>query len=162
MMARFEPNILYHNRGDRFADITAAAGVGNLGKGHGATFADYDSDGDLDLYAGIGGHYPGDVWPNSLYRNEGHANHWIVVELQGRPSNQSAIGARLKLLAGDLTQVAEVSSGGGFGSSNSLPVEFGLGDRTRIDALEIRWPAGKSEVHRNLGVDRVLRFAEGD
>ena len=162
MMARFEPNILYHNRGDRFADITKAAGVGNLGKGHGATFADYDNDGDLDLYAGIGGHYPGDVWPNSLYRNEGHANHWLVVELQGRPPNQSAIGAHLKLQAGDLTQMAEVSSGGGFGSSNSLPVEFGLGDRTRIDALEIRWPSGKNDVHRNLGVDQVLRFAEGN
>ena len=43
-MARFEPNTLFHNRGDRFADITAAAGVGNPGKGHGVGFADYDLD----------------------------------------------------------------------------------------------------------------------
>ena len=50
IMARFEPNTLFHNRGDRFADITAAAGVGNPGKGHGVGFADYDLDGDLDLY----------------------------------------------------------------------------------------------------------------
>ena len=48
IMARFEPNTLFHNRGDRFADITAAAGVGNPGKGHGVGFADYDLDGDLD------------------------------------------------------------------------------------------------------------------
>ena len=55
IMSRFEPNILFHNRGDRFADITVSAGVGNPGKGHGVGFADYDQDGDgldSDQYGG--------------------------------------------------------------------------------------------------------------
>jgi hypothetical protein len=161
-MPRFEPNILYHNKGDRFADITESAGVGNLGKGHGATFADFDSDGDLDLYAGIGGHYPGDLWANSLYRNEGHANHWLVVKVQGRNSNHSAIGTRVRVRSGDRVQEAEISSGFGFGSSNSLALEFGLGARTQVDELEIFWPSGKTEKHQRLDADQVLHFIESD
>ena len=108
-MARFEPNTLFHNRGDRFADITAAAGVSNPGKGHGVGFADYDLDGDLDLYTAVGGHYPGDLWANSLYRNEGHHNHFLGVDL-----GPQAIGAQLRLRAQDLLGVVEISSGPGF------------------------------------------------
>ena len=101
-MARFEPNTL-HNRGDRCADITATAGVGNPGKGHGVGFADYDLDGDLDLYTAVGGHYPGDLWPN------GHRNHFLGVDL-----GPQAIGAQLRLRAQDLLGVVEISSGPGF------------------------------------------------
>ncbi len=59
-MYRLEPNNFFLNQGDgSFVDITETASVGNLGKGHGATFADFDADGDMDLYAGLGGHYDG-------------------------------------------------------------------------------------------------------
>ena len=155
IMARFEPNTLFHNRGDRFADITAAAGVGNPGKGHGVGFADYDLDGDLDLYTAVGGHYPGDLWPNSLYRNEGHHNHFLGVDL-----GPQAIGAQLRLRAQDLLGVVEISSGPGFGSSNSLSPALGLGTRTRVDTLEIRWPTGVQQVYADLEIDRFHRFAE--
>ena len=155
IMARFEPNTLFHNRGDRFADITAAAGVGNPGKGHGVGFADYDRDGDLDLYTAVGGHYPGDLWANSLYRNEGHSNHFLGVDL-----GPQAIGAQLRLRAQDLLGVVEISSGPGFGSSNSLSPAIGLGARTRVDTLEIRWPTGAQQVYADLEIDRFHRFAE--
>ena len=158
---RLEPNLLYLNKGnDQFADITASAGVGHIGKGHGVSFADYDNDGDLDIYAGVGGHYPGDLWHNSLYRNEGHDNHWLVVEVRSSP-NRYAVGTRLRIRAGDLVQDAEISTGNGFGCTNSFPMEFGLGHRTRVDALEIRWPSGRTETHRDLDVDQVLVFEEG-
>ena len=153
IMARFEPNTLFHNRGDRFADITAAAGVGNPGKGHGVGFADYDLDGDLDLYTAVGGHYPGDLWANSLYRNEGHSNHFLGVDL-----GPQAIGAQLRLRAQDLLGVVDISSGPGFGSSNSLSPAIGLGARTRVDTLEIRWPNGAQQVYANLEIDRFHRF----
>jgi tetratricopeptide (TPR) repeat protein len=155
IMSRFEPNILFHNRGDRFADITVSAGVGNPGKGHGVGFADYDQDGDLDLYTAVGGHYPGDLWANSLYRNEGHINHWLGIDL-----GAAAIGARLRLRAQDLLSVVEVNSGPGFGSTNSLSAEIGLGARSRIDTLEIRWPDGAIEYHTDLEIDQFHHFAE--
>ncbi len=107
----------------------------------------------LDLYTAVGGHYPGDLWPNSLYRNEGHRNHWLGVDL-----GPGAIGARLRLRAGDLLGLVEVSSGPGFGSTNSLPAEIGLGYHTRIDTLEIRWPDGTIERHTDLDTDRFHRF----
>jgi tetratricopeptide (TPR) repeat protein len=157
MLARLEPNILYHNQGDGFADITESAGVGNLGKGHGVTFADYDNDGDLDLYAGVGGHYPGDLWANSLYRNDGHANHWIAFDLR---SHGSTIGARLVLRAGDHVATAQISSGDGFGSTNSPAVEFGLGPRQVVDVVEIHWPSGHVQQLSTPAVDRVHTIVE--
>ena len=159
-IARFEPNVLFHNAGDRFVDISAAAGVDNPGKGYDVTFADYDSDGDLDFYVGTGGRYPIELCANSLYRNEGHDNHWLSVEVRGQSSNRSAIGTRLRLRADQLVQGAEVSSGGGLGSSGSLSVEFGLGRSTRIDTLEIRWPSGRTEAYPDLEADQFLRFVE--
>ena len=159
---RLEPNILYRNKaGEGFADITQSAGVGHIGKGHGVSMADYDADGDLDLYAGVGGHYPGDLWHNSLYRNEGHENHYLIVEVEGTATNRSAIGAHVRVRAGDYVQIAEISSGNGFGCTNSLPMEIGLGKRTRVDTVEVRWPSGKIERRIDLDVDQTLRFTEG-
>ncbi len=161
IMARFEPNILLHNREDGFADITEAAGVGNIGKGHGSTFADYDNDGDLDLYAGIGGHYPGDLWPNSLYRNDGPTHPALILSLEGTQSNRNAIGARLLLRQGEYLHHSEVGSGGAFGSTNSLDMELGLGDRGPVDELEIRWPSGRIDRYRDLEPGRLI-LREGD
>ncbi|MCC7261473.1 MAG: CRTAC1 family protein, partial [Candidatus Latescibacteria bacterium] len=160
-MARFEPNILYRNMGDRFADITESAGMGGIDKGHGVAFADYDADGDLDLYVGDGGHYPGDLWPNRLFRNDGNHNNWLGVSLEGTaPSNRSAIGAQLVLRAGDLVQATQISSGDGFGCTNSLTAEFGLGSRTRVDALEVRWPSGQTQQLPVAGINQTLHFKE--
>ena len=160
VMPRFEPNILYHNRGDRFSDVTESAGVGNLGKGHGATFADYDGDGDLDLYAAIGGHYPGDLWPNSLYRNDGRGSHWLAVELEGTRSNRSAVGAQVTVHSGGRKLIEEVASGGGFGTTNSLPLEFGLGAAQEVSRLEVSWPSGQTTGIDNPEVDGTIRIRE--
>ena len=62
--------------------------------------------------------------------------------------------------AGDHVGVVEIGSGPGFGSTNDLPAEFGLGRRARIDSLEIRWPDGTVEHRTALDVDRFHRFAE--
>jgi len=107
----------------------------------------------LDLYTAVGGHYPGDLWANSLYRNEGHKNHWLGIDL-----GEGAIGAWLRLRADDHLGVVEIGSGPGFGSTNDLRAEIGLGARTRIDSLEIRWPDGAIERHTDL--DQFHRFAE--
>ncbi|HSZ87430.1 MAG TPA: VCBS repeat-containing protein, partial [Puia sp.] len=93
------PNKLFKNvNGQRFADVTNSARVGNLQKGHGVAFADLDNDGDQDIFIDVGGVFAGDTYFNSLYINPGQGgNNWISILLQGTTSNRSAIGARIIL-----------------------------------------------------------------
>ena len=162
-MGRWESDTLYRNRGDgTFEEITNQVGVAHMGKSHGVTFADFDEDGDLDLYVPVGGARPGDLWENVFYRNEGLGNnHWLIVELEGTRSNRDGIGAKVRVTAGDLFQYAEVASGYSFGCSNSLELEFGLGSHTQVDQIEVEWPSGQVDVYRNLSVDRRLALVEG-
>ena len=87
--------------------------------------------------------------------------HWVSFELAGTKSNRLAIGARLKLVAGGITQSDEIHSGGSYLSQNDLRVHFGLAQTTKIDSLEIRWPSGKLEVIKNLAADKFYSIEEG-
>ncbi|MFA6107601.1 MAG: FG-GAP-like repeat-containing protein [Candidatus Latescibacterota bacterium] len=161
--SRLEPDALLWNRGDgRFAEITQLAGLFQLGKAHGVTFADYDGDGDLDVFLPTGGPYPGDRWQSILYRNDGPARHWLTLRLVGTRSNRDAIGARVRVQAGGRTQYDQVSSGGGFGVSNSLQLELGLGSSDHADEVQIRWPSGRVEILTDVAADRVLTVVEGE
>ena len=160
-MARLEPNALFRNMGDgTFADITATAGTGSLGKGHGATFADFDQDGDLDLYAGLGGHYDADTWDNALYRNDGPVQHYLSIELVGTQANRSAIGARVATFAAGRTIRAQRQSGFGFGSSNEPLLHLGLGSATRVDSLHVLWPGQSPQRFFDLPVDCRIRITQ--
>ncbi len=161
-MDTYEPNILLRNTGQgTFVDITASAGVGNLGKGHGATFADYDRDGDLDLYAPIGGAMFGDRQPNSLYRNSGTSNHWLKLRLQPGASHPHAIGTRLAFTTSEGPRHLTVAGGTGFGSMNDPVVFVGLGQATQVDRLDVVWPSGRRERVLNLAADQQLLLTEG-
>jgi hypothetical protein len=161
-MDTYEPNKLFWNTGHgTFLDVTESAGVGNLGKGHGATFADYDGDGDLDLYAPIGGAMFGDRQPNSLYRNHGTSHHWLKVRLIGTVSNPQAIGARLVITTERGGRHVTVSGGTGFGSMNDSVVHVGLGTSTRVLRLEIRWPSGQRQHFVDLAADQMVVITEG-
>ena len=159
---RMEPSAFYHNNGDgTFSDLTRYAALGHLGKGHGYTFADFDLDGDLDIYAPEGGFWHGDLWANPFYRNEaGSENHWLHLKLRGVKSNRFAVGAQVTLRSGEMTQYREVEGGIGFGSTNSYPVEFGLGDLTQVDEIEILWPSGERQVLKSPPVDALLEVEE--
>ena len=66
------PNVLLRNDGGRrFEDVTAATGTGHLQKGHGVAFADWDRDGDADIFLEAGGAAPGDRAHNVLFQNPG-------------------------------------------------------------------------------------------
>ena len=160
IMPRFEPNALFVRRDDGYVEVAADAGVDNLGKGHGVAFADYDADGDVDLYVSHGGHYPGDLWKNSLYRNEGTQTQWIHIVLTGHPPNLNAIGAQARIYSGDRSQIAQVQGGGGFGSTDSFALEFGLGNLNRVERVEIRWPSGRQEQYGPFDANQVIRITE--
>ena len=140
------PNVAYRNDGaGGFANVTFAAGLGHMQKGHGAAFGDLDGDGDQDVFIQVGGFYPSDGFPNALYQNSGNPNRWLTVRLVGVQSNRPAIGARIRVDVetadgGARSIHAVVGSGGSFGAS-SLQQEIGLGDATAIRAVEVWWPA---------------------
>lgn len=161
-MGRLERDALFRNNGDgTFTDATAALGLGNIGKGHGVTFGDIDTDGDVDIYVPVGGAFIGDQWHNLFYRNSGTGNNYLTLKLVGVKSNRDGIGAKVTLRMGDDIIYREVSGGCGFGSTNSLSLEIGLGRHTKVDTLEIIWPSGQVDTYRNLSVNQKLVVTEG-
>ena len=161
-MGRLERDALFRNNGDgTFTDATFALGLGNIGKGHGVTFGDADMDGDVDIYVSVGGAFIGDQWHNLFYQNTGVGNNYLNLKLVGVKSNRDGIGAKVTLHVGDSRIYREVSGGCGFGSTNSLQLEIGLGIHTKVDTLEIAWPSGQVDTHRNLSVNQQLIITEG-
>ncbi len=164
-MSRLEPNRFFRNNGDgTFADLTNFAGFQRPGnKGHGVAFVDIDNDGDLDVFAQLGGHYPGDHAYNAFYRNlEGNRNNWLEVELQGVKSNRYAIGAQLTVKSGGLTVYREVKGSEGFGATSPYRQHFGLGKREKIDSLEVRWPSGVRHTFSAVEVNHILALKEDE
>jgi tetratricopeptide (TPR) repeat protein len=162
-LSRLEPNRFFRNNGDgTFSDLTDYVRFARPGnKGHGVAFVDIDQDGDLDVYAQLGGHYPGDHAENAFYRNLlANRNRWLQVDLVGVKSNRFGVGAALVAKAGDLTVYREVRGSEGFGSTDPYRVHFGLGRRKKVDSLEIRWPSGQRQRFADLETGQVLEIRE--
>lgn len=160
------PNLMFRNRrGQGFSDVTKAGGFGHLQKGHGIAFADLDHDGDQEVVQEMGGWYAGDAFGNALFENPGFGNHFVVLELHGTRSNRAAIGTKIKLeiIENGVRRSIHrwVNSGGTFGA-NPLRQQIGVGAATRIERVEIFWPAsGDRQVFEDLAVDRFYEITEG-
>jgi len=145
--------ILYRNLHDgRFADISTQAGPGIAAthSARGLAVGDIDNDGALEILSNNQGEAP-----SLLHLTSRPPGNWVLLKLIGTTSNRSAIGARVRLTAGGMTQTAEVRSGGSYLSQSDLRLHFGLGTATRIDRVEIDWPSGVKIDRRNLEVNRV-------
>ncbi|MDX2037154.1 MAG: CRTAC1 family protein [Isosphaeraceae bacterium] len=141
------PNVMLMNiDGERFEDVTRASGTGHLQKGHGVSFADWDDDGDVDLFVEAGGTTPGDRAHDLLFQNLGRTGRSLQIRLVGVASNRSAIGARIEVEVEDSagksrTIHRRVDGGSSFGG-NSLTATIGLGRAERARRVVIGWPAG--------------------
>ena len=123
----------------------------------GAGFDDLDNDGDIDVVILNSRREP------TILRNDSvNKNHWIQIRLQGVKTNRDGVGARVKVVAGDLTQIDEVHSGRGYQSHYGTRLHFGLGKHDRIDRIEVRWIGGGVDVVSNVEVDQVLSIIEQD
>ncbi len=147
---------MYRNDGTTFTDVSSSVGMGDLRHSACCSWGDYNNDGFLDLYLVNNG------TENRLYKNNaGNSNNWIILKLQGVTTNRSAIGSRVILKTGSLTQIREVEGGSGGKGQNSLPVEFGLGSASIIDSLIIKWQSGTVQSFVNVNVNQILNVIEG-
>jgi hypothetical protein len=155
----FAKNILLMNTGDgKFADVSETSGDGMKVclSSRGAGFDDLDNDGDIDVVVLNSRREP------TILRNESASKgHWLQVRLRGTKTNRDGVGAHVKVVAGDLTQIDEVHSGRGYQSHSGMRLHFGLGKRNHIDRIEVRWIGGKIDVFEKIAVDQLVILAEG-
>jgi hypothetical protein len=160
-------NLLFRNvEGSFFEDITTTSGTGHLQKGHGVSFADWDSDGDLDLFVELGGATPGDRAYNALFQNPGHGRHWLKIKLIGTKTNRSAIGTKLRIElknadGTDRSVFRVIGNNGSFGG-NSLVEHVGLGNAESVARLTVTWPTSKtSQTFTGIAADQAIAITEG-
>ncbi len=157
-IAYAQRKLLYrNNRNGTFAEVGAEAGQ-NLAEpsvSRGAAFGDLDNDGDLDVVINNL-----DGAPTILRNDGGNRNNFLVIDLIGGKSNRDAYGARVKVTAGDLVQVAEKRSGGSYLSQNESRLHFGLERRTRVETVEVVWPSGVAQKLTDPSVNSFIRIVE--
>jgi len=151
-------NVVLRNMGDgRFVDVSDQCGDGLALKnvGRGVALDDLDNDGRIDVVVLNSRSGP------TVLRNESPGgNHWIQIRLRGVKTNRDGVGARVRVVAGDLTQIDEVHSGRGYQSHFGSRLHFGLGQRDRVDRIEVRWIGGGVDVLENVPVDQILDLKE--
>ncbi len=156
-----EPLLLFHNNGRGGLDnMSAAAGPAftQTFAARGMAIGDFNNDGALDVLVGVNGGAP------VLLKNVAAAeNHWLGMRLVGKKANPDAIGAKLSWQAGDLKRTRLKVGGGSYLSSHDPREVLGIGKRTKIDKLEIRWPqpSGRVETFTDLPIDRYITIVEG-
>lgn len=152
-------NSLFHNEGNgKFVETTKTAGSGfeTPYAGRGVAFADFDNDGFVDVLVANNGD------PPLLLRNSGgNGNRFLNIKLVGHKSNRDAMGARIRVFAGGLSQIREVAGGGSYLSQSDLRAHFGLGKATRVESIEVSWPSGQKQTFRDLDVDKFYTIEEG-
>ncbi len=148
---------LYHNNRDgTFTDVTAKSGLTSSCFAMGRAVGDLFNDGNVDVVIG-----DIDGAPMILKNHGVPGRHWISFELAGTKSNRLAIGARVKVIAGGMTQTDEIHSGGSYLSQNDLRLHFGLGAATKVERVEIRWLSGKMDTLTGLSADQFHYILEG-
>jgi len=154
-----QTNTLFHNETNgKFTEVSKQAGSGfeKPYVGRGVAFADFDNDGFMDLVVGNNGDAP------LLLRNSaGNGNHFANFKLVGAKSNRDAMGTRVRIAAGGISQIREIAGGGSYLSQSDLRANFGLGKTTRIETVEVSWPSGQKQTFRNLEADKFYLIEEG-
>ncbi|HZR64738.1 MAG TPA: CRTAC1 family protein [Terriglobales bacterium] len=156
-----EPMLLFRNTGKSFENISAQSGpiFSRALAGRGLALGDFDNDGSVDVLI-----TQNNAEPILLRNNAGRKNHWLGVKLVGRKANIEAIGAKLTWRSGDFERHAFKVGGGSYLSSHDPRVVLGLGQHTKIDWLEVKWPepSGRTERFTDVPIDRYIRIVEGE
>ncbi|MFN7946089.1 MAG: CRTAC1 family protein [Blastocatellia bacterium] len=155
--------VLYRNlRNGSFQDVTEKIGGALLEPtaSRGCAFGDFDNDGDIDVVINPVNESPVLMRLDAPAPDKG-GNNWITVKTIGVKSNRTGIGARVKVVTEERTQMNEVRSGGSYYSQNDLRVHFGLGRAAKVKTLEVKWPGGAVDTISDVPVNQVVYVREG-
>lgn len=152
-----QQNFLLRNQRDgTFRNLAPAeSGFTMRRSSRGAAVGDLDNSGRLGIIVNNI-----DATPFYYRAQQTSENAWVRLRLTGTRSNRDAIGSRVRLTCGKVTQMAEVRSGDSYLSCSDRRLHFGLGAAGTIDRIDIRWPDGSSEHHENLAVNREYAFRQ--
>jgi hypothetical protein len=155
-----EPPLLFQNTGNGFRNVSEQSGpvFAKSFSARGLAIGDFNNDGATDVLISVN-----DGAPILLRNNIGAQNHWLGVKLVGTKSNPDAIGARITYQAGDLKRSRMKVGGGSFLSSHDPRMVLGIGKRTKVDWLDVKWPQPSGAVERftNLPLNRYITIVEG-
>jgi enediyne biosynthesis protein E4 len=156
-----EPLLLFHNSGKAWANVSAQSGpiFGKPFSARGLAIGDFNNDGAVDVLISVN-----DDAPLLLRNNAGAQNHWLGITLVGKKANPDAIGARITYQAGDLKRSRMKVGGGSYLSYHDPRIVLGIGQRPKLDWLEVKWPQPSIRVERftDLPVDRYITIIEGE
>jgi hypothetical protein len=178
-------NALCHNNGDgTFVDGTDKAGVPGTGYGLGCAWGDYDNDGFPDLFvtqygrnvlyhnnrngtftdvtekAGVAGLESGSFHSGATFFDYGNGNHFINFKLVGARSNRDAVGARVHVVSGGISQIREIAGGGSYLSQSDLRANFGIGKATIAQTVEVEWPSGQTQTFHDVPGNKFYLIEE--
>lgn len=151
-------NSVFHNQGGgKFLESTKATGIAALPPrvGRGVAFVDFDNDGFIDVVVANNDDVP------TVLHNSGNSNHFLNIKLVGTKSNRDALGSRVRVVSGGMTQMREISSGGSYLSQSDVRANFGLGQAVEVERVEIIWPSGQRDVFSHVPSNKFYLVEEG-
>jgi hypothetical protein len=156
-----EPLLLFHNTGKGLTNVSREGGplFSRPLSGRALALGDFNNDGAVDVLISTN-----DGAPLLMKNNIGSRNHWLGINLVGKTCNRDAVGARITWQAGDLKRNTMKIGGGSYLSSHDPRMVLGIGDRNKIDWLEVKWPKPSMLVQRfnDLPIDRYISINEGE
>lgn len=154
----------FRNNNGRFEDVAWRVGVNDYGIGRGSVVFDMDNDGDLDLL--VVNQKPELEYPvestTKLYRTDSVSGNWIKVALRGKFSDRFGIGARVEIFTEGQKQIREVDGGSSHISQSSTISHFGLGSKTLVDSIVVRWLGGNVQVLKSPTLNSLIVIEETD
>jgi len=153
-----EPVFLFERVGATYREVARERGaaLARPAPGRGLATGDYDNDGDADVLLLTAGE------PPRLLRNDGgNRRAWIGVQLIGKTTARDAVGAEVLVTAGGVTQRRAIAGGTSYCAASDRRLLFGLGEASRVERLEVRWPRGRADIMRDVAVGRYITIREG-
>jgi hypothetical protein len=138
--------------GTGFIDRASELGLDDTEEGRGAVCADFDNDGDVDIFQT----HRGSPVAATMWRNGSSTNNYLTVKLNGQPPNTEAAGARIYATIGSRTMMREIIIGNNFLSQNPADQYFGLGAFAQVDALTVEWPDGQMTNYGSVPAGQAL------